>query len=142
MIHLGERKRYRDNVVILSRLPSISWIVPLKSHPSAGAECPRGEVEINCAQREAHLDQGACSNFAWDLCSGKHSRRQVLDKTSTGFDVGSNRDRCRIVGDEENCPDAGCSRSTHPLSDVILRPILKLNTLHVPCCGLSHAVVH
>ena len=60
-------------------------IIPLKGHPSAGAECAGVEVEINCAQGEAHLDQGSSSNFARDLRSGKHTRWQVLQGTDQHF---------------------------------------------------------
>ena len=53
-------------------------IIPLKGHPATGAECAGGEVEIDCAQGEAHLDQSSSSSFAGDLCSGKHTGWQVL----------------------------------------------------------------
>ena len=55
-------------------------IVPLQSHPPAGAERPRCEIEVDCPQGEAHLDQGASSQFTWDLGSGKHTGRQILQK--------------------------------------------------------------
>ena len=55
-------------------------IVPLQSHPTAGAERPRCEIEVDCPQGEAHLDQGASSQFTWDLGSGKHTGRQILQK--------------------------------------------------------------